>query len=159
MSHCVAVCCSVSQCLAVCRSVLQCVAVCCSVSQCVAVRCSVLQRCCSVLQCVAVRCTVLQRCCSVLQHHTSHPLDTANRTSPVVKKKKIEISQNWTFYLSGAGMNIDVAHCSTLQYTAAYCKKLQHTSPLCTMYETPCNTYGMASISRLLEMRGLFCRI
>ena len=44
MLQCVAVCCSVLQCSAVCRRVFQCVPVCCSVSQCVAVCCSVLQR-------------------------------------------------------------------------------------------------------------------
>ena len=61
MLQCVAVSCSLL------HSVLQCVAVCCSVLQCVAGCCTV---CCSALQCVAVCCSVSQCvavCCSVLQ--------------------------------------------------------------------------------------------
>ena len=134
MMLCVALCCSVLPCVAVCCSVLQCVAWCRRVLQRVAVCCSVLQCvavCCSVLQCVAV-------CCSVLQ--------------------------------------CLAACCSVLQYVPVCWARLvcaglfPQTSPtMCgrfaerelhteALYKSSTH-YGVASISRLLTIIGLFCRI
>jgi len=153
LGRCAAMCCSVLQGVAGCCSVLQCVAVCCSVLQsescatllvsCVRrgrvreslwqVCCTMLQRvagCCSVLQCVAVCCSVLQ-CAAVC--------------------------------------------CSVLQCVAVCCSKshVQHClSPESAGVETQRQTqrqnvclylyfgswYGVATISRLLKMIGLFCK-
>ena len=44
-------------------------------------------------------------------------------------------------------------HCNTLQHTATHCNTLQHTP--CTLS----SWYGVATISRLLKIIGLFCRI
>jgi len=60
--------------------------------------------------------------------------------------------------------------CNTLQHTATHCDKLRHTARDCdTLQHTVahCNTpnhtfenvyYGVATISRLLKILGLFCR-
>jgi len=118
------------------------IAVCCSVFQRVAACCSVLQRvavCCSLLQCVAVCCSVLQRC--------------ASRSSPFLN----------LYFVFKTGFYSICSFCERvwLQHTATrICNTLQHA------YATHCNThisitctyYGVASISRLLRMTGLFCK-
>ena len=70
-------------------------------------------------------------------------------------------------------------HCNTLQHTATHCNTLQHTATHCNTPQhsathspiqsiwirsiyafafTPQYTYGVAAISRLLKIIGLFCR-
>jgi len=50
------------------------------------------------------------------------------------------------------------AHCNTLQLTAPPCTALQHTETQCSGCCAWNNWYGVASISRLLKMLGLFCK-
>jgi len=162
---------------------LQCVAVCCSVLQCVAVRCSVLQcsRCIRintyinihmrvcVCLCVCVYC--LEWCrghvrtritlqhtathCNTLQHTTTH-CNTLQHTATHCNT-----------------LQHTATHCNTLQHTATHCNTLQHMSeraraqqPQWTafsayvfVYINKQYCYWVASISRLLTIIGLFCRI
>ena len=128
-----AVCCSVLRCVAVCCSVLQCVAVCYSVLQCVAV-------CCRVLPCVAVCCSVLQClavCCSVLRcdAHCSICLHYCNIC--VHQKKEPYIPSKRALY--------------SFKKSPIFLQKEPYILP-----NTP---YGVATITRLLNIIGLFCRI
>ena len=118
-------------CLDVCR-VLQCVAVCCSVLQCVAV-------CCSVLQCVAVRCSVLQCvavCYSVLQC--------------VAVCCSVMSWHTWCRELQCVAV-----HCSVLQCVAVCCSVM---SGRTWCLDAIMTSYGVASISRLREIIGFYCR-
>jgi len=137
----ITVCCSALQCVAVCCSVLQCgnsndtyesvtyITVCCSVLQCAAV-------CCSVLQCVAVCCV---KCCSVgirmRQRHTS--------LQYTAKQRKI--------------LHHTATHCHTLQHTAKQRNILHHTATQCKT-AAALLLYGVATLSRLLKIIGLFCK-
>jgi len=120
---------------------LQCVVVCCSVLQCVAVCCSVLQwHNCADIQyaevhgSVAVCGSVLQCvavCCSLLQF-------VAVRCSYITVQ---------TFNI----LQCIVVYRSVLQCVAVCCSVCQ------CFYRYP--KYGVATISRLLKIIGLFCRI
>jgi len=57
-------------------------------------------------------------------------------------------------------------HCNTLQHTATHCNTLQHTATYCNMMcviasasVAVCFRYGVATMSRLLKIIGLFYRI
>jgi len=154
-------------CVAVRYSVVQCVAMCCkaSVLQCYTVRCSVLQRvaawgvlyvvvqcvavvlyvrrsamqcravCCSVLQreCVAVFCSALQRlaaCCGVLQRVAA--------CCGVLQREE----------------------CCILQlFVCQYWSVTSVTRCLLRIFSGHrCLSYGVAMISRLLKIIGLFCK-
>jgi len=156
-----AVCCSVLQCVAVCCSMLQYVAVCCSVPPCgcvvlqyAAVWCSVVQRgtarsvlqCCAVMvvhcgavwcnvvQCVAVYCRVLRVysavCYSVVQQDT-HRVRNALVTSLSHKRTILPHSHQ-----SSRGTSC----------------------LLRTRNRPPPFAYGVATISTLLKIIGLFCK-
>jgi len=129
--------CSVLQCAAVCCSVLQCVAVCCSVLQCVVVCCSVLQ---CVLQCVVVCCSVLScvvLCCSVLQ-------------GIAVCCRILQCVAACYCVLQCVAVCCSVSQCVAV--VALCCSVLQ-----CVALTSPA-TYGVATISRLLKVIGLFCK-
>ena len=104
---------------------------------CVAVCCSVLQCvavCCSVLQCGAVCCSVLQYvtvCCSVLQQYVAV-------CCSVVQCGAVH-SVCWLHHAA--------PHCNTLQHTPRYNQQ-------CTVI-----IYGVATVSRIDQIIGLFCRI
>jgi len=137
----VAVCCSVLHCTAAaycnglpCEAAVRCH----SVLQCVAVCCcSVLQCaavCCSVLQCVAVCCSVLQCvavCCTVLRQPYLHDVAARMLLHPLLH-----------------------AYIHTHPFTCMH---------ICTRpyvyFNIHHSQYGVATISRLLKIVGLFCRI
>jgi len=130
------VCCSVLQCDAVCCSVLQCVAVCCSVMQCAAVCWEVLQCvavCCSVLQCVAVCFSTLQ--CAAVCHSVWQCLFSDARTS--------RYSEDFSPPLS-----LSLSH--SLAISSAFSE---------TSVRALLRSYGVSTISRLLKIIGLSCRI
>ena len=115
------------------RSVLQCVAVCCSVLQCVAV-------CCSVLQCVAV-------CCSVF-------------LSLALISVAKELSVLWLAQcvVCCSVLQCVAVCCSVLRCVAVCCSVLQREQrALCSLAHSCC--YGVATMSRLHKITGLFCRI
>jgi len=155
---CVAVCCSVLQCDAVCANVrytpnrLQSIAVCCSVLQFVAV-------CCSVMQCA--------------QMSDTHSID-CNRIS----RSQISAIHHVFSWYSIAVYWVCIWHLRTLHHTATHCNTLQHTAidyqlfiMFFSQYNVTFSKYhlynhsGMshekreATISRLLKIIGLFCRI
>jgi len=49
-------------------------------------------------------------------------------------------------------------HCDTLYHTATHYTTLQHTTPHCNTPPGGVARYGVASISRLLKITGLFCK-
>jgi len=122
------------QSVAECCSVLQRVAECCRVLQCVAECGRVLQRiavCRSVLQCVAV-------CCSA---------NLCSRTCPTSSAS----------YFNLLYTTICTQLCAnTLQHNATHCNTLRHRILLNLLY---IHNYAVATISRLLKIIGLFCRI
>jgi len=107
---------------------------CCSVLQCVAV-------CCSVLQCVAVCCSVL-RCVAVCCSHLSFFLGW--RISNVITGPG-----EWCSHYS---VTQGLGHDSVAQEAAE--REYEKTTSACTVCY-----YGVATISRLLTIQGLFCRI
>jgi len=140
---------------------LQCVAVCCSVLgwymsliagascthhivlQCVAV-------CCSVLQCIAVRCGVLQ--CVGLIHVCHH---SARALGPLTSSPPPPLS-----FLSHWGT---CACCSMLRCVAVCRSVLQCVAVCCdddsgSRCSASGGEYGVATISRLLKIIGLFCK-
>jgi len=170
--QCVAVCCSVLQCVAaldmcsapqvlhialtdMCVGVLQGVAGCCRVLECAAVCCRVLQGvavCCSVLQCVAVYCSFWRVQCTTGAGF-AYPLPWQTCVLECV-----------------------AVCCSVSQCVAVCCSswlvqcttgsRCAHPLPwpchglvrgFQSRYRSPC--YGVASISRLLKIISLFCRI
>jgi len=50
-------------------------------------------------------------------------------------------------------------HCNTLQHTTPRCNTLHHTAVHCNSLRYTATHYGVATISRLLKIIGLFCRI
>ena len=54
-------------------------------------------------------------------------------------------------------------HCNTLQHTATHCNTLQHTATYCNILPSipkqAREGYGVAIVSRLQKIIGLFCRI
>ena len=62
-----------------------------------------------------------------------------------------------------------MVHCNTLQHTATHCNTLQHiathwytlqrTAAHCNTLQHTAPHYGVAMISRLLKIIGLFCKI
>jgi len=153
------VCCSVLQCIAVCCSALQCVAVCCSMWQCVAVCCSVsrcVAVCCNMLQCVAVCRRVLQSvllCLTAVESnylaHTAQPLAPTAAYLYMWHDPRTEHTYicDVTHWLS-----IPI-HVTWLIYT---CDIGTHSCIPTCVGRRP---YGVATISRLLKITGLFCRI
>jgi len=157
-------------CVAVCHSVLQCVAVCCSVLQ--------IRRPCTsdvsydiplwapgcVLQCVAVCCSVLQ-CVAVCCRYEDH--------IPGLYKWRLKgKTVSWSV-LECVGVCWSVLRvlqcvavcCIVLQCVAVCCSVLQCVA-VCCRYEghVPVTShmiyrYRVATISRLLKIIGLFCRI
>jgi len=150
------------QCVAVCVAVrcsaLQCVAVCCSVLRCVAVCCSV---CCSVLWCVAV-------CCR--KYEVFRSLSTLS---------------TWWHVSNRSSLLCCSVCCSVLRCVAVCCRKDEVFRSLSTLFRSwlvsnhsslyvlqcvlQCvdvsvsvfnrsSLYGVASISRLLWIIGLFCK-
>jgi len=112
---------------------MQCVAMCCNVLHCVAV-------CCIVLQSVAVCCSVLQRivlCCSVLQRHSRW-------TCRFGQLFCLWVRQNIVLQC------VEVC-CSVLQCVAVCCS-VTADGPAVSV------SYGVASISRLLAIIGLFIK-
>jgi len=125
------------QCATLCCSVSQCVAVCCNLLQCVAVCCSVSQYvavCCSVLQCAAVHCSALQcvaACCSALQF--------------VVHIAIVPVR--------------DMAHAYAWHDSWKCVTWLIHTTKQCVSNRGIPIQYGVATVSRIDKIVGLFCRI
>jgi len=107
-----------------------CVAVCCSVLECVAV-------CCRVLQCVAV-------CCC------SRSLASVYETWPRGRARGM---------LESKPLHHAATHCNTRQPTAARRNALRHTATQGKNTAAHGGTcYGVATISRLLQSTGLFCK-
>ena len=135
--------CGILQCVAVCYSVLHCVAE-------TAVRCSELQFaavCFSVLQCVSVCFSVLQcaaGCCSVLQ---CAALRESRGTSPSGGSGFLRVAVRRSVLQCAA------ACCSVLQYAAKWSRTF-FACVYCVFAG-----YGVATISRLLKIIGLFCTI
>ena len=130
--------------VAVCCSVLQCVTVCYSVLQCVAVYCSVLQR-------IAVRCSILQRaaaCCSVLQWIRTSSLSCDQAHS---KSKDFQISNFHSLHVVSVERVVfkDVCACAAVSCCSALMQCVVAERYIC---------YGVATISRILKMIGLFCK-
>ena len=154
---------------------LQCVAVCCSVLQRIAV-------CCSVLQCVAVCCSVLQRvavCCSVLQcaqkdrfsskYHFSLVNDPYSKrallqeipsslASPSIietpsQPHKIGFMLQHILHVKSPFF-YDTIQQALPSACSARSTSLLHIE---THTYTFAHTYGVATISRLLKIIGLFC--
>jgi len=182
---CVAACCSVLLCVAECYGVLRCVAVCCSVLQCVDVAlgwcyiwvyfwgavCCV-AACCSVLQCVAVCCSVLQRVVMCWFRRYS--------ISPLSLRSRCRVLQRVVACCSV--LQRVAASCSVLQHVAMCCGVLNPPSSYLFLICLDRNTsvilislsyymyvpspsanlslspYGVASMTRLLKMIGLFCK-
>ena len=156
--------CSQLQCVAVCYCVLQCVAVCCSALQCVAV-------CCSVLQCVAVCCSALQSGAgksktgslpSLLVFLLSVYTEICIRKTGA-KKGSRRLCNALQFIATHSNtLHRTASHCNTLQHTATHCNTLQHTATHCRAASPPPlgtkRSYGVATISRLLKIIGLFCK-
>ena len=134
-------CCSVLQWAALCCRVLQCVAVCGSVLQSVAERCSVLQRvatCCSVLQRVAVDAFLYRSCFRKSATNNSHTY-----------------LQEDTCYDEECRSCVCVCVC--------VCHKLRKKIWVCVymcleLSSLFARRYGVAAISRLLKIIGLFCK-
>jgi len=151
----------------VCCSVLQCVAVSCSVLQCIGetalkkwkpptVRCSVLQCvavCCSELQCVGGFHVCTAACCSVFQCVTVCSKHRNRQVRLVVYNSVLQcVAMDWRFPCLCYNM---------LQYVAVCCGALiTWKSPTASPITSWANQeYGVATISRLLKILGLFCRI
>jgi len=181
--QCVAVCCSVLQCVAECCRVLQCVAVCCSVLQCVAVCCSVLQCvavCCSVLhvfQCVAVcrtngsaaknrHCSLrgpcVAVCFSVLQ------CVAICRSWRRLNLKYLDLQMGQfscpLFWVPGTPVCSNENLFSILRTPVKTLAVVIIWSPISSvcgcsvMHKQQCS-YGVATVSRIDQIIGLFCRI
>jgi len=148
--QCVAVCRSVSQCVAVCRSVSQCVAVCCSVLQCVAMCCSVLQ---CVAECVAVSCVLQCIASSTNYLRVCRERDRPWQTTPAcIYPSKSPVSPPKCHVC-------DMIH-SHMRATSSYEWGDQFIGVWPHSFADVCpSKYGVATVSRLLKIIGLFCRI
>ena len=136
--QCVAACCSVIQCVVVCCSMLHCVAVCCSVLQCVAIQdcLQYVAESCSTLHCVTVCCNVFFR--ALLRTAACYRVAETHRMPYVYRS------------FSGKEHTISGSFAeNNLQLKASYGSLPPYT--VCC--------YGVATISRLLQIIGLFCRI
>ena len=161
------------QCAEVCCSVLQCVAVCCSVLQCVAV-------CCSVLQCVAVCCSDTTRWVDALRTATCNLRFNASCDSPA-KRASAYACMSMSHVNQSCCTSewvSRVAHmdelCCTYGWVMSHIwmSHVTHMNESCHAYDwvmshirirhvplTSCPTwYGVASMSRLLKITGLFCK-
>jgi len=160
---------------------LQCVAVCCSVLQCVAVPCSVLQCvavCCSVLQCVAVSRSVLQW---VAVCRTSHSVMSHLRINQISHARRLSQSSHtyeWVMsYMTLSHVKNNVESCHTSKRVTSHTYEwliwsfwIRTHIVSSSMWTIVTDSdffldwvmmlsYGVASISRLLKMIGLFFRI
>ena len=157
--QCITACCSVLQCVAVCCSMLQRVAVCCSVLQCVAV-------CCSVLQCVAHLRSAVRAC--VLSHSTR-----THRREHTSSRAHIDAFRSRR---NAAHLRSTVYMCPFIHvFHSCCCVKFAHESsrtgkrswdlPSCHLLDKQipsCGnrcTYGVATVSRIDKIIGIFCRI
>jgi len=114
-----------------------CVAVCCSVLQCVAV-------CCSVLQCVAVCCSVLQ-CVAVktLCWHNTKELSANQSSGFVLLSHKLSSCDNQ----------------NTLLLARILCHLWACVRVLLSKSKSQSCRYGVATVSRIDKIIGIFCRI
>jgi len=176
--QCVAVRCSALQCVAVCGSVLQCDAVCCSVLQCVCARLCVLSVCMDtagmcVLQCVAA---VLQWCCSGV----AAELQWCGSGVAVVLQwccSGVALVLQWC--CSGVALVLQwccsgvavVLQCAAMCMPRFVCIQRMYAyiqnARVAVWYSLShrmCNAdrntvfYGVATISRLVQIIGLFCK-
>jgi len=147
--QCVAVCCSVLQRVTVCCSMLQfvavscgvlhCVAVCCSMPQYVAMRCSeCVAVCCNALQCVAVRVYGLQTYTQIAEP----PLRLLNYGPQMESYKYIHMN--------------DCSRIVSTRFFKNFCPTWRRKTQK-ILYSIDYQ-YGVATISRLLEIIGLFCK-
>ena len=164
--QCVAVCCSVLQCVAVCCSALHCVAVCCSVLQCVAVRCSALQCvavCCNALQCVAVHCSALQ-CVAVRCSALQCVAVRCSAFKRVAGCCRVLQSRIYECYIKRQCIWIIVHNANEYESYATFAQHFFRNPDFgCGVDLWDCfriiQCYGVATISRLLKIIGLFSRI
>ena len=123
---------------------------------------------CNTLQHAATRCNMLHHAatrCNILQHAATHGLcGRLGVTSYPQKVAAGDVNLPSTPATLCSTLQHIAAHCSTQQHTAAHCSTLQHTH--CSTLQhtaTHCNTlrypplaYGMATVSRINKIIGLF---
>jgi len=154
------VCCSVLQCVAMCGSVLPCVTVCCDTLYCGAVMASH----CNILQHTAAHCSTLQHTathCNTLENTATQFTHTFRLQYVAVFCHKLCVATNLDSFHTVDTVPIHYVHIHTYTHfpphAATYCNILQHTlqsgrTCLSTL------SYGVATISTLLQIIGLFCR-
>jgi len=181
--QCDAVWCSVMQCDAVWCSVLQCV-VCCSVLQCVAVCYSVLQCvsvCCTFFQCVAEHHPPrVLFVCPEEQPRTNasaHPAHPPTLTHPQIHPPTSNHPHppwyrlTWPTHHTHPPTHLHLHECTRVHGLELWttevfiffwymCRTDTHRHrPILQQTQTHRDTYGVATISRLLKITGLFCII
>ena len=100
----------------------------------------------------ATHCNTLQHIathCSTLQHTATHCNTLQHFYNTLHHAEHFTTFQNT--------LKLSATLCNTLQHIAPHCTTLRHTTTYCT---TRCNTvtYEVASIRRLLQIIGLFCK-
>ena len=174
---------SMLQCVAVCCSVLQCVAVCCSVLQCVTVFSSMLQSvavcfrgwgCCDIFYRALLQKRPVKEPCSFAKEPCKpYYLKEPTWVRPYAHKfvalccsmlQRIGVAvclRGRVCYATGS----DLRHSGLLRCVAVCCSVLQRVSvAVCfrggvAQARQNFGTYGVATISMLLQITGLFCRI
>ena len=153
---CVAVCCSVLQCGSVCCSVLQCVAVWCSVLQCVAA---------SVQVSVPVYVATVAQMNVTLHISGSHvtQINESYNTHECVKSHAW--MYHWTRMCDMTHWDMthwDMTHWDmthSWMYHSTQTNRIGHVSLSFSAYVMWCrSSHGVATISRLLKIIGLFCK-
>jgi len=174
--------CNVPQHAATHRSILQHAATCCITLQYPAAHCNILQHTaihCDTLHYTAIHCNTLHHTathcntlrhtaihCNVLQHTAIH-CDTLQYTATHCKYTATHCSALQYTAAHCETLRHTATHCDTLRHTAIHCDTLQRTATHCNALQhtaTHCNTLllrwvWVATISRLLKILGLFCRI
>jgi len=112
---------------------------------------------CNTLQHTAAHCNALQRTathCNALQRAATHVQTEHSREHLLVAAAT-----------HCNALQHNATHCNALQRTATHCNAPQHTATHCNTLQHMCkpNTlenilHGVATISRLLKIIGLFCK-
>ena len=118
---------------------------------------------CNTLQHTAAHCNTLQHTathCNTLQHTTSFCLERARERVCVIAREPVCVLLSRDRMCTCSVLQCGAVCCSVLQCGAVCCSVLQRVAVCCSIYRmcTSRYRYGVATISRLLKIIGLFCR-
>ena len=110
-----------------------------------------------------IHCNSLQNTathCNTLQHTTSFCLERARDIVCVIAREPVCVLLSRDRMCTCSVLQCGAVCCSVLQCGAVCCSVLQRVAVCCSIYRmcTSRYRYGVATISRLLKIIGLFCR-